>query len=91
MPPATFFTLRSYSASVVTSTLPRPRLMRVLSGSGPNAANSGDTAAPHFRPPSTAAYSSGTRPQSTNTASPLPTPSARYTLAKRLDIAASSP
>ena len=48
----------------------------VAIGSGPNAENSGHTTAPCFSVPSTATYSSGTRPSSANTRSPAATPSA---------------
>jgi hypothetical protein len=50
----TLATLRSYSASVVTSTAPWPMLMRVAIGSGPKAEKSGVTTVPFFSAPSTA-------------------------------------
>ena len=57
--------------------------MRVAIGSGPKAENSGVTTLPFFSAPSTATYSAGMRPASTNTASPAPTPSIASAFAKR--------
>ena len=48
----------------------------------------GRTTLPFFSAPSAATYSSGMRPARTKTRSPLPTPSRRSTLAKRLVSAA---
>ncbi len=47
-------TLRRYSASVVTSTLPAPRARRVRIGSGPNAEKRGDTTVAFLSAPSAA-------------------------------------
>ena len=64
-------TLRRYSAGVVTSTRPSPSASRWRTGSGPKAENSGHSdAARSSSVPSTATYSSGTRPSSVNTRSP---------------------
>ncbi len=83
-------TLRWYSSGVVTSTRASPISQRVAIGSGPKAENSGLTTQRAFSAPSTARYSSGSRPINTNTRSPGCTPSAPSALAKRLVPAARS-
>ena len=57
--------------------------MREQIGSGPKAENNGQKTLPFFSVPSAATYSSGMRPASTKTLSPLPTPRPRSRFAKR--------
>ncbi len=76
-------TLRRYSVLVVTSTRASPSSRRWQIGSGPNAENSVQATLPCFSVPSTAVYSSGTRPVSMKTRSPRSTPSISSTFANR--------
>lgn len=75
---------------MVTSTRASPISARVAIGSGPKAENSGVTTQRAFSAPSTATYSSGSRPISTNTRSPGNTPRLPSAWAKRLVAVARS-
>ncbi len=74
---------RRYRGTVVTTAFALPMAIRVRTGSGPNAANSGLTTSRAFSAPSAAAYSSGTRPDSRNRRSPAVIPSDVSALATR--------
>ena len=76
-------TLRSYNRALVTSTRASPSSIRSRIGSGPNAGNSGQNTLVFFSVPRAVKYSSGTRPSSENTRSPLPTPRLRSRFANR--------
>ena len=77
-------TLRTYAARVVTSTRAREIASRVRTGSGPNAAKSGEYTLPCFSVPSAVTYSSGMRLASVHTMSPRATPSVSRMFANRL-------